>query len=282
MKRRQLLHAGLQLGLFDTEQAPAATGAAFAAPPPDPSPLPPSSGPQRRRVRIADRIIEYSLRRARRRSIGFVIEDDGLRISAPRWVTLREIEEAVLSKQRWIARKLDELRQRQARKALAPAPWRNGSPLVFLGNTLALRTEQSQPGNIRRHETELIVPIDSDETADLLRQSVQQWLQSEARQLFAQKLAHFAQRLGVSFRSFALSDAKTQWGSCTAQGKIRLNWRLIHLPHELIDYVIAHELAHLREMNHGPRFWATVKSVLPDFDNARKSLRRHSPLMYAA
>ena len=81
----------------------------------------------------------------------------------------------------------------------------------------------------------------------------------------------------VSYHSFALSSATTQWGSCTVDGKIRLNWRLIHFALPLIDYVIAHELAHLREMNHGPRFWATVQSVFPGIRGGQKSLARHAP-----
>jgi len=69
----------------------------------------------------------------------------------------------------------------------------------------------------------------------------------------------------------------TQWGSCTIEGKIRLNWRLIHFTLPLIDYVIAHEISHLREMNHSPRFWATVQSVFPEFQEAKKALRERAP-----
>jgi predicted metal-dependent hydrolase len=74
-----------------------------------------------------------------------------------------------------------------------------------------------------------------------------------------------------------LSSAITQWGSCTVGGKIRLNWRLIHFALPMIDYVIAHELSHLREMNHGPRFWATVQSIFPEFEAAKKVLRDSGP-----
>ncbi|HEX8954995.1 MAG TPA: SprT family zinc-dependent metalloprotease, partial [Burkholderiaceae bacterium] len=110
-----------------------------------------------------------------------------------------------------------------------------------------------------------------------LKDRVLSWLQQRARAIFAERLPLYAEKLGVRYRSFALSSATTQWGSCTAEGKIRLNWRLIHFSLPLIDYVIAHELSHLREMNHSPAFWATVQSVFPEFQEARKALRAHAP-----
>jgi predicted metal-dependent hydrolase len=100
-------------------------------------------------------------------------------------------------------------------------------------------------------------------------------LQGEAKRVFAERLAIYSEKLGVQYSSFALSSASTQWGSCTADGRIRLNWRLMHFALPNIDYVVAHELSHLREMNHGPQFWTTVQSVLPEFEIARKALRDH-------
>jgi hypothetical protein len=121
------------------------------------------------------------------------------------------------------------------------------------------------------------VSLAANSTEQQLKDRVQAWLQTEAKQLFAARLPLYAEKLDVSYRSFALSSAMTQWGSCTADGRLRLNWRLIHFSLPLIDYVIAHELAHLREMNHGPRFWATVQSVFPEFQAAKKALRQRAP-----
>jgi len=99
-------------------------------------------------------------------------------------------------------------------------------------------------------------------------------LQRRAREHFAPRLAAAAARLGCPAPRLALSSARTRWGSCSADGSIRLNWRLIHLPPDLIDYVIAHEAAHLVEMNHGPRFWATVERLYPDWRAARARLKQ--------
>ncbi|TDM05501.1 MAG: hypothetical protein C4K60_12100 [Ideonella sp. MAG2] len=105
-----------------------------------------------------------------------------------------------------------------------------------------------------------------------IRDVVQSWLQRQARRVFEERCQHFAQALGVTMKRLSLSSAQTRWGSATADGSIRLNWRLIHFGLPVIDYVVAHELAHLREMNHSPAFWEVVRSVVPDFARARERL----------
>lgn len=106
-----------------------------------------------------------------------------------------------------------------------------------------------------------------------VRDVVQSWLQRQARRIFEERCAHFAARLGVRVRRLSLSSAATRWGSAGADGSIRLHWRLVHFALPVIDYVVTHELAHLREMNHSPAFWDVVRSVLPGYETARGELR---------
>jgi predicted metal-dependent hydrolase len=277
-KGRQFLQAPLQLSLFDFEQLALPTPTA-------PPPLDATGKPaQKRRVLAEPHIIEYWLRRSKRRSIGFLIEDDGLHVTAPRWVTIAEIEEAVRSKQRWIVAKLDERRKSLAQKK-EPTPLGDGASIPFLGKIYTLRVQSGEKtSGVALDDTldTITVSLRPNTREDKLKMHVENWLQKEARRVFSQRLPTFSEKLGVTYRSFALSSAMTQWGSCTAQGTLRLNWRLIHLSLDLIDYVIAHELSHLREMNHGPRFWSTVKSIFPEYENAKKLLRGHSPCALSA
>jgi predicted metal-dependent hydrolase len=111
-------------------------------------------------------------------------------------------------------------------------------------------------------------------SATQVREVAEAWLKKQAHTLFEQRLQHFAPLLGVQWRKLSLSSASTRWGSARIDGHIRLNWRLIHLPLTQIDYVVVHELAHLREMNHGPRFWDTVGGVMPDYRERRQKLRQ--------
>lgn len=233
----------------------------------------------KRRVHLQEQVLDYTLLRSKRRSIGFLIDNDGLRVTAPKWVTLGEIENAIREKQRWIFAKLNERRERCARQLQPQMQWRDGATLPYLGIDITLRIVATQTAGIRYDEAahELTVCLPADATEQQLKDRVQGWLQIEAKRVFAERLPLYAEKLGVSYQSFSLSSAMTQWGSCTADGKIRLNWRLMHFALPQIDYVIAHELSHLREMNHSPRFWSTVQSVFPEFAAAKKTLRERGP-----
>jgi predicted metal-dependent hydrolase len=217
---------------------------------------PTALAPGKRRLRFGEHVLDYTLLRSKRRSIGFLISDDGLRVTAPKWVTLGDIEIAIREKKRWIFTKLSEYRDRSTRR-------------------ITLRIHATQKAGIHFDDAsdQLIVCLPADAGEQQLKDRVLGWLQLEAKRVFAERLPIYAEKLGVTYQSFALSSATTQWGSCTSEGKIRLNWRLMHFALPLIDYVIAHELSHLREMNHSPRFWATVQSIFPEFETARKTLR---------
>ena len=250
-----------------------------AVPPKQHPGAPPHASPGKRRIQIGEHALDYTLLRSKRRSIGFLISDDGLRITAPKWATLAEIDSAIRDKQRWIFTKLFERKERSARRLHPHMQWRDGGKLPYLGADLTLRILAAQSSGISFDEAsrELTICLPPDSTEQQLKDRVQAWLQAEAKQLFAERVPLYAEKLDVAYRSFALSSAMTQWGSCTADGKVRLNWRLIHFSLPLIDYVVAHELSHLREMNHSPRFWATVQSVFPEFQEARKALRERAP-----
>ena len=98
----------------------------------------------------------------------------------------------------------------------------------------------------------------------------------QAKRLFTERLDHFAPQLGVQWRKLALSNAGTRWGTAHSDGLIRLNWRLIHFRLPVIDYVVAHELSHLRVMDHSPRFWDTVRTVVPDYAELRGQLKEQA------
>ncbi len=255
-------------------------GDTAAADAPQPSMVPDTPiPPGHRRLRVGHLNLDYRLLRSKRKTIGFLIDDDGLRVTAPRWVSIAEIEMAIASKQQWVFRKMNEHRERSVRRLQPPMEWRDGATLPYLGNDITVRVSETGNAGICFDEAarELRVSLPASASEQQLKDRVQGWLQSEARRIFAERLAIYADKLGVTFKSLALSSATTQWGSCTADGRIRLNWRLMHFALPNIDYVVAHELSHLREMNHGPQFWATVQSVFPEFETARKALRDHEP-----
>ena len=253
-----------------------------------------------RRIQLGTIDVAYAFRRGKRRTIGMAVGPDGLEVSAPRWVTVGEVESALREKAHWIARKLVEMGERQQQLGAARIVWCDGVVLPYLGDQLhvvldstsALKKNSAQlewadagavscmspaPSDVspaapvRLHTLRLGLPLNAQ--PEQIRDAVQAWLMRQAKALFVERLNHFAPRLGVQWQRVSLSSAATRWGSASANGAIRLNWRLVHHKLDVIDYVVAHELSHLRVMDHSPRFWETVQSVMPDYAQRRRVLK---------
>ncbi|HWP11156.1 MAG TPA: SprT family zinc-dependent metalloprotease [Ramlibacter sp.] len=299
----------LTLDFFDT--APAAP-----APPPAPKPpvktrrrirdatefIAPSAAPElldqvlstpafrhpraNREALLGDLVVGYEFRRVKRRNIGFMVGPEGLTVSAPRWVPLHEVDAALKSKSGWIARKLDDARERHRRVESARIVWQDGATFPFLGEPVivvldprhafdevgaVLNTCADALPGVPRLTLHIGLPHAAQPAQ--IRDAVQAWLMRQARRLFTERLAHYAPLLGVQWRKLALSSAGTRWGTAHADGLIRLNWRLVHFRLPVIDYVVAHELSHLRVMDHSPRFWETVRTVVPDYAQLRGQLK---------
>jgi predicted metal-dependent hydrolase len=278
----------VQLSLFD--EPPARSGPKATQPPLAPTAVVPKDLPvldfrhprSQREIALGSHRVAYELRRSRRRSIGFVVGAEGLSVSAPKWVGVGDIEAALREKATWILRKLQEQRERSQRLAAAKVDWRDGTTIPFLGEQVTLRLDSRTTGAVLHTAPEALpgVPrltlhlgLPQSAAPEQIRDAVQSWLQRQARRVFEERCAVFTGRLGVRMKRLSLSSAATRWGSASADGSVRLNWRLIHFGLPVIDYVVTHELAHLREMNHSPAFWDVVKQVLPDYESARGTLR---------
>jgi predicted metal-dependent hydrolase len=229
-----------------------------------------------RQVTLPEAVVDYEFRRAKRRTIGFVVGPDGLVVSAPRWVTLAEVDAAVREKGGWIIKKLGQARERQERMATARIEWKDGAELPFLGGTIRLALDPSQRlgAAVLQAEAGLLqLALPHSAEPEQIRDAVQAWLMRQAKSLFTERLQHYAPQVGVQWTRLRLSSAGTRWGSASADGSIRLNWRLIHFRLAVIDYVVVHELSHLRVMDHSPRFWDQVATVVPDYAELRGQLK---------
>lgn len=234
---------------------------------------------QLRRIVLADLATDYRLIRARRRTIGMQVDLDGLTVRAPRWVTLAEIEAALQERAAWILRTLDEWRARH--REVLPREWKTGAPILYRGEELALAVFPSKRIAIRPDLFDLTVLHPSAGDERRVAAFVGQWLRDEALRLVAPRVTGFAEQLPTPHPPVKLSNARGEWGSCNHRGEIRLNWRLVQLPPELAEYVVAHEVAHLVEMNHSPRFWAVVERLLPGHAERRRALEDWTALLAA-
>ena len=283
-----------QLDLFEAEAAVAPVAAAAATPavaPPAVAPPPPAAlllpatfrHPRAtHEARLNGHTVAYELRRARRKSIGFIIGSDGLVVSAPRWVGRGDVDTALQEKARWILAKLQEQDERARRLAQAKVEWCDGTTIPFLGESVIVVLDTRSTGAVLHTAPDTLpgvprltlhVGLPQSAAPEQIRDAVQSWLQRQAKRIFEERCRHFALQLGVRMTRLSLSSATTRWGSAGADGAIRLHWRLVHFAMPTIDYVVAHELAHLREMNHSAAFWDVVRSVVPDYERARGTLR---------
>lgn len=246
--------------------------------PPEASPWGFTHPAANRHAQLQGVTVSYRFERSRRKSIGFLVEADGLVVRAPGWVPLREVDAALQEKGRWIVAKLQQFKERQTEQFQKAIEWRHGAEVPFLGRTVQLCVLERGVGRVHGQDLapEQVLPVTVPPGASVtqVRDAAQVWLKKQAKALFEERLKHFAPLLGVRWQKLSLSSASTRWGSARNDGHIRLNWRLIHLPISQIDYVVVHELAHLREMNHSPRFWETVGEVMPDYAERRQALRQ--------
>ncbi|WP_439113113.1 M48 family metallopeptidase [Hydrogenophaga sp.] len=230
--------------------------------------------------------VAYEFKRGKRRTIGLSVGPDGLSVSAPRWTPLGEVDALLHTKAAWVLEKLQRARERAGELAQARTVWANGAELDFLGQRVRLVLDPAhgftQVGAVletagaeqRAAMATLRLGLAHSASEAQIRDAAQAWLMRQAKRLFTERLDHFAPLLGVRYEKLRLSSAGTRWGSASADGTIRLNWRLIHLKLEMVDYVVVHELSHLRHMDHSPQFWDVVAGVMPDHIERRKALKR--------
>jgi len=226
---------------------------------------------EQRSALLAGKHITYTLKRSgKRRSIGLNIDDRGLTVSVPLRASEKWLQSVLQDKAHWVVEKLDGWLTCQP----AANRWQDGETIDYLGELLVLRVAQGLFATpVHRRGNELWVFVINGSKTIHIEQAVSRWYQQEAEQFFRLRAAHYAPLLNVVPQAVKLSEAKTQWGSCTAKGSVRLHVQLIKLPPRLIDYVVVHELAHLRELNHSAAFWQLVESACPDFASLRDELK---------
>lgn len=212
--------------------------------------------------------VDYVLMRRRgRRGVGFKVDESGLTVSAPLSMGLAQVEALVRDSEAWILRKIAEWRHRQ----IPQVSWREGARLPFLGGGLTLRLFTGRTGAVREG-AELWVRTAAPAEAHVQR-AVVGWYKRVAKDYLGERVTSLAERARIVPPRFLLSSAVGRWGSCNTRREIRLTWRLVKAPPELVDYVVCHELAHLRQMNHSPAFWAEVQRQCPDYRALRDRLQ---------
>ena len=228
---------------------------------------PPAAAQQR--IEIGARVITYKLVRSRRSTLGLTIDHRGLRVGVPIRASAAEIEQFIRANGDWVLKKLRARHDVGADYRIAVC---DGSVIPVLGEACRLRLRQGAQ-EARWSTGELVLARDASRSP---REALLHALKTRAIMVFTERADILAPRLPVDRPRISLSSAQTRWGSCSVSSGVKLNWRLVHVPLNLIDYVVAHELAHLREMNHSARFWSLVERALPAYRAARAELKEYS------
>jgi len=236
--------------------------------------------PENGHFMCAHQSVAYSVRRSRRRkrTVALYVEPEGhVRILAPARTHFSFIEKMLRQRADWISRRLAEHRRREMNSARAFA---DGECVLYRGETHALRVVEDrarpQGCEIRNGCIEINLfdaPAEDTARREEVRLELLLWHKKQARRIFRERAEFWAHELGVKFRRLVLSNARRQWGSCSAHNDVRLNWRLILAPPDLLDYVIVHELCHVKHKNHSAQFWHMVDAAMPDWKARRRRLR---------
>jgi predicted metal-dependent hydrolase len=233
-------------------------------------------------ILLDGRELAYTLRespRAHRLRL-LIRPESGLEVVVPRRTTRAHIEEVLRAKADWINATLARLAH-EAATLPAPAPLAHGQMLPFAGRELHLALLLAAPGK-RSHTRltgETLALTVTDGRQETIHAALEAWYRAQARVVFAARIAHCNAAYGFTFGRVSIKEQKSRWGSCSRAGNLNFNWRLLLAPLPVLDYVVYHELAHLKELNHSPRFWQIVARACPDFETHRAWLRRHGPTL---
>ncbi len=217
-----------------------------------------------------DRII-----RSRRRSIGLEISNNArLIVRAPLLVSTRQINRIVIEKKIWILRK-----QQEARKRLTQIPQKkyiHGEKFLFLGNEYPLILAKGQGIPFLYRENKFHITPESLSEARIL---FKVWYRKQALDIFTERISRYHRLSDIRCSQLHISNARKRWGSCSTRGNLYMNWRLIMAPLKVIDYVVVHELVHIRENNHSRAFWDRVEQLIPNYREQRNWLKRQGHLL---
>jgi predicted metal-dependent hydrolase len=204
--------------------------------------------------------------RSKRKSLSLIVETDGrLTVRAPLRMKEADIRSFIEAKTEWIQRK-----QAQARQA-APVTrqYAEGETFPYLGKEVPLRLFPDAKPVLSLNGVFELSRSAQPQAASVF----EAWYKKQARAVLAERVELFARKYGFEVEKVRISSARTRWGSCSAKQTLSFTWRLVMAPPEVIDYVVVHELCHLRELNHSKAFWAQVESILPGYKAQRKWLK---------
>ena len=231
-------------------------------------------------IEIENTMIHYNLTRTKRRTVGIQVKPGGIvDVRAPNIASQQAIQTILQKKQKWILRKVKEF---SAVEILDEKELKSGETLFFLGQEHDLKIEVSSHKRITitKNESEILIHLPQQIEASparerLIAKHLLKWYRKQAQMLIIPRAEDYAQKIGVKPKFIKIRKMKKRWGSCSSEGKVTINLKLIMAPLQVVDYVIIHELSHLVHFNHSKSFWKFVEHHCPSFKIQKQWLRIH-------
>ncbi|MEA2439263.1 MAG: hypothetical protein QOH76_687 [Thermoleophilaceae bacterium] len=224
-------------------------------------------------------MIEYPIRRSdRARRARINVSADGVEVVVPRRMALRQVVPFVEEKRPWIERTLRRIREAEEAASVRLV---DGGSVPYLGRSLVLRV-RVEPGRVRPFVAlrgEVLEVAVGSRGVEAVRSALESWYRRRARLEVEPRLDAACSRAGTRYTRLSIRAQRTRWASCSSQGAMSFNWRLLLAPPEILDYVVEHEVAHLEVLDHSPRFWRLLGSRSPAYREHERWLRRNGPAL---
>jgi len=209
--------------------------------------------------------------RSRRRTLALQVRPDGsLLVRAPHFLGDPAIRKFISQKSGWIEKTTRLVHERASLHR--PKQFAEGETFLYLGKEYPLHIAEDMYGKLIFEDRFIL----AEKYRSKARRLFEKWYKEEAFSIFTSRCMFYAEKMEVRYKTISLTSARSRWGSCTPKGDLRFNWRLVMAPAEILDYVVVHELAHLKELNHSSRFWQKVETACPSYKTARKWLKQSS------
>jgi len=213
--------------------------------------------------------VPYKLTRAKRKTISIYVRPDAtVEVKAPFFVTEKKINAFVQEKEAWILEHLEQVRRHNAQKSAFSVGY--GQKILLRGQEYPITGEKSN----RVHFDGQSIYMPEGLTGEEIKKAIILLYRKYAESYLKERVAYYAGLVGVTPAAVSITSAKTRWGSCSSTARINFSWRLIQAPDSAIDYVVVHELAHLKEHNHSAKFWAEVVKIIPDYKCKKEKLKQ--------
>lgn len=226
-----------------------------------------SPNKQQAEYRDGHGFIAEVIRTARRKTADVRVEDGAVAIVVPQDTTAETIDRVLASKRRWIT---DKLTRHQQAQPLNPRQFVSGEAFAYLGRNYRLKVEQGPFAPVVLKEGRLIATLPEGRThPHMVRNALVRWYKRQAQRAIEQRVTRYQEQVGVTPRSISVRTFKSRWGSCTAKGDVAFHWAIMMAPSRMVDYIVIHELCHLKRHDHSPAFWKEVERLVPNYRECR-------------